>query len=178
MPFSCCEYATPVARVLQRIPTPATVLDLGIGLGYWGFLTRYYHDLYTLRLKRQDWQVNIVGVEGHEGYRSPSWDVYNNVVIGDAPTYLKASIHRYDLVFAVEILEHLEKEAGIDFLKELAKHGKHVIVSYSNLEQGAWHGNELERHRSKWCLAEIRHHFQSSETLYDDSVNAILSCYS
>jgi len=174
MPFSCYEYIPPVLKKLYEIePELTTVLDVGIGYGQWGALTRFHTDLYRQRIEQKDWKLKIRGIEGFLKYRNPFWDHYNSVEIGEACALLKKDTQYYDLGFIVEVLEHLEKPQALGALDWMVAHCKHLFFSYSNLEQGAWGGNDYEIHRSKWTKNEILSRHSNAGVLFDSPMNVL-----
>ncbi|MBD3272326.1 MAG: methyltransferase domain-containing protein [Elusimicrobia bacterium] len=97
------------------------VLDVGCGIGHNGFVFREMFEIRYARLKPEEWMHHITAIEIFQGYKNPTWDyVYNTVIIGNCLTevpYLKNE--RYDIIFATEILEHLERKDMYSLLDEL-----------------------------------------------------------
>ena len=135
---------------------PKSVLDLGVGNGKYGMLCREYLDGWKDRYKREDWAVNIVGVEGFPEYRNPAWEFYSKILIEDFSKNYK-SYTGYDLVLILDSLEHVDKETGLKILSTLRENNKAVLVCVpeGNHPQGARCGNEFERHRATWTAAEL-----------------------
>ena len=65
MPIGCCSLVPAIATqfVLRR---PRSVLDLGVGMGFYGAVVRQWLDGGV-----QPWRTRLVGVEGFDAYRSP-----------------------------------------------------------------------------------------------------------
>ena len=154
----------PTVIHLVRQLGPQSILDVGIGFGKWGHLFREYTDIQEAendpaRYERKNWQVRIDGIEGHLAYVTEMHRfLYNTIHIGNACELLK-TLPRYDLVFMGDIIEHLDKPAGLQLMRdaiELAN--KAVIVSTPKYETGQTDlcGNELERHRSLWSAKNFR----------------------
>ena len=153
----------PIVIHLLRQFQPKSILDVGIGFGKWGHLFREYTDINEAekdpaRYRRKNWRVRIDGIEGHAAYVTPMHRfLYNDIHIGNACALIK-QLPRYDLIFMGDIIEHLEKAAGLQLLRDaVVKAGKGVIVSTPKYETGQSElcGNELERHRSLWSARDF-----------------------
>jgi len=166
MPFSNSEQISPIVYEVIRMQ-PKSILDVGCGLGMYGFLCRVYLDLYydvnffeKLRDKEKTkWSVRIDAIEGSEEYLPyiPKW-AYNDVIVGNASEIIPGLKDRkYDLILALAILEHLSKEEGIAFLGELKKIGRKIILSVpKQWGEQAVPDNPYETHRSHWTDAEFK----------------------
>ena len=120
MPFSFSnQLSTIIGYAEQR--NPRSVLDIGIGMGQYGFLLRTnlenvnLFDIHGETAKQRDraeWQVRIDGIEGYAGYLTPVHTyAYTNIMIGNAMALLPSLADgTYDLVLAIDILEHLDKD--------------------------------------------------------------------
>lgn len=151
---------------------PQTVLDVGVGMGAYGFLLRQYLDVGQERIHRPDWRVRIDGVEVFEGYRNPVWDyAYDRVVLDDVRAVLP-SLGRYDLVLLNDVLEHFERETARALLRDVLSRSAAVVATTPNREypQGAWAGNEAETHRSLLDATDFPH-------LVAEHRIGITSCY-
>lgn len=172
MPFSPIEYVQPISRVLHSISF-SSVLDLGTGIGQWGALARTIGDLQCNRMQPGTWQKLIHGVEIYEAYKNPTWDLYNRVYIDDIRSYIQNIQLFYDIIIAIEVLEHIEKEDALKILHKLKSMHTHLIFSYCNIEQGAWGGNDYEVHRSKWTHNDILNIFPTAQLLFSTDVHAL-----
>ena len=145
MPISSWQAISDITAEIVRLD-PKRVLDLGVGFGMYGAICRNYLDGRFGRCAPKDWRVMIDGSEAHAGYRNACWWAYDFISEVD---FTYRPWEGYDLVLMIDSLEHLEREDGRLFLRELVTDNKHVIVSVPNgpMEQGAAHGNEYERHR-------------------------------
>ncbi len=134
---------------------PKSVLDLGVGFGLYGAICRNYLDAMHGRCDPETWEARIVGFEGHAAYKNPTWGLYEYVYESDfTATPLRAT---YDLVLMIDSLEHLAPDDWKPFLDGIVERNRNVIVSVPNgvMEQGAAHGNELERHRTTFYGPEF-----------------------
>jgi len=153
----------PTVIHLVRQLRPKSVLDVGVGFGKWGHLFREYTDINEAeqdpaRYRRKNWRVRIDGIEGHAAYVTPMHRyLYNKIHIGDACALMR-KLPRYDLIFMGDVIEHLEKEAGLELMRDaLKKSRKAIIVSTPKFETGQRDlcDNELERHRSLWSAKDF-----------------------
>ena len=153
----------PTVIHLVRQLKPKSILDVGVGFGKWGHLFREYTDINEAendpaRYQRKNWRVRIDGIEGYAAYLTPMHRyLYNHLHVGNAGALL-SKLPRYDLVFLGDVIEHLEKEAGVRLLRHaFKKANKAVVVTTPKFETGQADlcGNELERHRSLWSAADF-----------------------
>jgi SAM-dependent methyltransferase len=143
-----------IAEFIYRVQ-PDSVLDIGIGFGKWGALAREYTDIYKRRYVHNDWKTRIDGIEIFDAYsESPLWAVYDRVHIGDAVKVLP-SLGSYDLIMAVEVLEHIKREDGLELISGIRAKSKRFLISYSNTNHGIMMGNKYEAHISKWTAADF-----------------------
>jgi hypothetical protein len=162
MPSSRCNHIPLVVSVFRQL-NPESVLDIGVGFGKWGHLFREYSDIIGAehepeRYKKENWRVLIDGIEGYPTYLTAAHSFfYNNIYVGD----MRQEIHKvgkYDLLFLGDVIEHIEKQEGIEFLRECLKHtNKALIVTTPEKEtdQGAACGHALEVHRSFWTVEDF-----------------------
>src|SRR6266704_4473654 len=148
----------PTVIHLVRQLKPQSILDVGIGFGKWGHLFREYTDINEAerdprRYDRKNWQIQIDGIEGHAAYLTEMHRyLYNQIHLGNACEIIQR-LPCYDLIFMGDIIEHMEKKAGMQFLRDaVEKSSKAVIVTTPKYEtaQPDLCANELERHRSLW----------------------------
>jgi len=167
MPFSQSSQLSVIVEFIEK-KNPASILDVGVGMGQYGFLSR--NNLETVHLfcangknvsqrPKQEWRVRIDGIEAFRTYLTPVHDyVYNNIVIGDAIDILPTiNDHTYELVLAIDILEHFTKLDGLRFLWHLKRiASKAVLVSTPKEFLGQEvEANPYENHRSQWSEEEL-----------------------
>lgn len=150
-----------IAPILHKIATlnPKKILDLGIGFGKFGCLIREIQEAVHGRCKPEQFENILDGVEGFEAYRNPLWELYDHVSIANfADEDMLPYMKHYDLVIAVDSMEHLEKDVAVKLIDHLIANNKHVIVSVplGVCPQGAVFGNELETHRADWYSHDFR----------------------
>lgn len=174
MPCSGYELINPLMNKVREIAIRndgslkvKNALDLGVGMGQWGFCLRTYLDYYYGRFNPAKWELYMTGVEGYPKYKCPTWELYDQLHVGLIQDYLtdfKDLNECFDLVLLIEVLEHFNKEDGRAILARM-KEAPHIFFTYFNGEQDAVYGNELEVHRAKWTDAEIREIFPNAECL-------------
>jgi len=150
MPISDLSGLPAIAAEVMRLQ-PETVMDLGVGCGMYGVACRQVLDGQYGRVRADQWQRKINGIDGWDAYRNPTWGVYtNSVEIGD---FSQMDISGYDLVMMIDSLEHLEPERGAAFLEGLVQKNRHLIISVPTADsstQGEPHGNAYECHRTQY----------------------------
>lgn len=141
---------------------PEKVLDAGFGFGKYGFLLREYLEVPLGRYDPADWRVRIDGIEAYAPYvHELQRAIYDTIHIGDALAILKKMpAAAYDLILAIDVLEHFTKEDGGAFIAECRRVGANTLIStpIEPMRQEAWYGNEFETHRSKWTVQEMLDH--------------------
>jgi hypothetical protein len=148
MPIGCFSCVAPVvSKLLER--RRGGVLDLGIGMGFYGAVVRQWLDCGV-----RPWKTHLVGVEGFEGYRNPAWDLYDRVDVEPIEQVLKLA-GGWPAILMLDVIEHFDADQGEEVVslavQALAPGGTLIIATPAvHMEQGAAHGNELERHRSLW----------------------------
>ena len=131
---------------------PKRVLDIGIGFGMWGFLLRNYGVIWGSDDLTKDiyanWRDEII-VDGVEIYEFLITDlqrlIYNNIYIGDALDIVP-KLGTYDLVMMGDVIEHIEKDRAIEFIKSIKCN---LIITTPNYfcEGVAAFGNEHDKHK-------------------------------
>lgn len=167
MPFSQTSQLSPIIEWTEAL-SPRSVLDVGAGMGQYGFLLRtkleslnLFHiegDRGWLR-PREEWQVRIDGIEGFAGYITPvhEW-AYHDMLVGEALTLLDGiETDRYELVIAIDILEHLDKEPGLRLLEEMRRVAARaaLVSTPKEFHEQDVPANPYENHRSLWTREEL-----------------------
>lgn len=134
---------------------PRRVLDVGFGLGKWGFLLREALDFMDGRVARDSWHVTIDGIDAraHDS-PLPTW-VYDDVRFDDVLGVVD-ELADYDLVVLGDVIEHFEKDDGLALLRSLLARNRNVLVTtplvYFEQELD---DNPFERHRSHWTMRDF-----------------------
>jgi len=155
VPIGCLSLTPIIASELWK-SQPDTVLDLGIGMGFYGAVVRQWLDSGV-----RPWRTHLVGVEGFAAYRSPCWALYDEVVIETIERFIETTDRTWEAVLLLDVLEHFEHAAGGELISairaRLSPGGRFFVGTPAVwMDQGAVYGNELERHRSLWTAAELR----------------------
>jgi hypothetical protein len=154
MPSSQPWRISPIAEFIYKVH-PKSVLDIGVGFGKWGVLAREYTDVNKGRCAKNQWQVRIDGIEIFPAYESVLWQIYDKVHIGDADVILP-KLGNYDLIMAVEVLEHMQRDAGLRMIAAIKAKSKFYVISYSNSVSVKVFGNAYEEHVSKWAPDDFK----------------------
>jgi SAM-dependent methyltransferase len=168
MPTSAWGYITPILNKISNLHNEQQIrdiLDVGTGGGKWGFLSRdlidYYHNSVYYK---KDWELNIEGIEAFSKYKNPVHDyVYDKVYY--QPIQEVKFDKEYDIIFFMEVIEHMEKEEGLKVLDTLlSKVRLGIFLSFPPeydalgrhiFEQQETHDNAFETHRSIWSEADL-----------------------
>jgi len=137
-------------RILDLIPREGeSLLDVGCGRGVIGALCRIYRGY-----------GRLVGLDVYRPYVDfcRAYRFYDEVIewnLEELPLPFKDK--EFDVVTAVEVIEHLEKAQARALLGELERVGRRVVVTTPNrfFDQAAYDGNKWQRHRSEWRAKEL-----------------------
>lgn len=167
MPFSHSGQISAIVRFAEGLQ-PRSVLDVGTGMGQYGFLLRTnLEHLHLFEIDgsigrqrpRDQWAIRIDGIEGFAGYRTPVHDyAYTQMFFGDALQILRSlPTASYELVMAIDILEHFDTPDGEAFARECARvSSRAALISTPKdfIEQHV-EANPLEDHRSVWTREQL-----------------------
>ncbi len=127
---------------------PKRILDIGVGMGTYGFMMRQFTDIAVEGIDRNKWQITIDGVEVFPDYKNPVWDyAYNSIQMGDIRNLID-NLNNYDVVICADVLEHFPIDESKHLMQQLLKTGKILIATTpaGYYPQGAWGGNSAETH--------------------------------
>ena len=157
MPTSWYQAISDILEQVQK-EKPESILDVGVGFGKYGLMVRDVLELPYERYDKDQWIINIEGVEAFEKYKNPIHDyIYNKIYYGEATEVIK-KLPKYDCILLIDVLEHFEKEEGKKFIKELMAHtNKSLIISTPRYpaKQEEYLGNKYEEHKSKWSIIDF-----------------------
>jgi len=153
---------TTISSAMHKIVifNPKTILDIGIGMGKWGFLCREYLETWNKRVYPGDWVIHIEGVEAWRRYVDLPWisTLYNKVYCEDIVTAMH-KLPTYDLIIACDVIEHIEKDKAVEVFNWVVKNSKLAVI---NLPLGKiWLGNRVtddnpyEMHRGVFEFDEV-----------------------
>lgn len=137
---------------------PTSILDVGVGFGKWGFLSREYTDIRWGRYNRDSWKTVIDGIEVFNTYITDLQKlIYNNIFIGNVMEVLP-NLMVYELIIANDIIEHFEKEESKKLISLIELKSKRSIITTPNgfSQQGVYLGNAWERHLCGWTKEELK----------------------
>lgn len=123
---------------------PATVVDIGPGLGTYANLFRPHH--------RGHWTGIEIYAPYVDLYDLPS--KYDEVIVGDARL---VELPSADLYIAGDVLEHMPAVDAEVLIYRMKQAAKHLLVSVPIVvyEQGEWGGNIHETHHYHWGHDEM-----------------------
>ncbi|MEM9585946.1 MAG: hypothetical protein AAGA03_01590 [Planctomycetota bacterium] len=157
--------AIPYVVDIVRQVTPNSILDVGVGFGKYGHLFREYTDIVASerqpeRYERTHWQCRIDGVEVFQNYLTPMHEyLYDHVYIGEANGVVtQIPDATYDMVWMGDVIEHFDKQVGIQVIQQAKRIAKKVVVLATPnrfVPQDALVENEHERHLSYWTKKDF-----------------------
>jgi hypothetical protein len=159
---------------------PLSILDIGIGCGKYGFLCREYLDfLYCDKEHFGDRRVMIDGIEAFEPYITDvQRRIYDDIYIGDALNVVSDLTKKYNLVLAIDVIEHFDKEQATSLLSRLKSMSNYIIISVPRefCGQEASFGNNYEIHKSSFTKKELHSLGFKKFKFVDSSMIAIYGC--
>lgn len=154
------SYSGQISTIMNFIANenPKSILDVGIGFGKYGVLSREILDIEKENYYKKDWKVIIDGIEGFKDYKNSIHEyVYNKVFYGLVQDIYKDIEKNYDLIIMIDILEHFEKEVGVQIINELLKKCKSLLISVPAIpSEQSYLNNILETHKSIWKIKDFK----------------------
>lgn len=130
-------------------PSDCLVLDAGCFTGLFGAYARDYGHF----------KGEIVGVDLDESAIKKAAHILSHVVYADV-SYLPFKGESFDLGVSTEVLEHLTKVGGLQFLKELKRTSRRVVIStpngFTRGDMGCFDEHPLMIHQYGWSIKELR----------------------
>jgi ubiquinone/menaquinone biosynthesis C-methylase UbiE len=147
------------------------ILDIGCGGGKWGFLLRLYwwctekgkeeSDYRKRKIDSQPKRLDGIDIFLPHLKKLKDRKIYDNLIYGDA-CVLPFKDNSFDVCIASEVLEHLDKDIGIKFLKEAERISKKSVILTTPKYPGKYGGvltvdgfNLFDQHVSQWTLKEL-----------------------
>ena len=150
---------------LVRKLDPHRILDVGVGFGRWGILFREFLEIWDAAQYDGKWKRVIDGVEIYPGYiKDYHKYFYDKIITGDALEYLKSNQSKYDLVNCGDVIEHMDKNSGEEFIKLAMQKSRYVLINIPIGKHWPQEGTEMnphEAHRSIWYnndFTKFKHH--------------------
>ena len=163
MASSFIEQACVIVPLLEEL-RPKAVLDVGKGLGKYGFLIHEYLGIGETttpdparKLKDQS-SVRLDAVEIQPNYMLPHiGDLYETVHMGDI-TEIYPTLTGYDAVLMADVIEHIERTKAIEVVTHFIEDGSTVVVSTPHRfwTQDNLYGSPWETHRSFWTPKDFQ----------------------
>jgi SAM-dependent methyltransferase len=152
MPVSFLDVAPRVIEEIRELQ-PASILDVGCGYGTYGHLIRAHVDKWP-------WKIRLEAVEGFDKYLYRIGNTaYNRVypLTWESFNAHHAPHRQYDLILLIDVIEHFDKEEGLEVLEQCKAISERVLFSTpaDPAEQGAEYGNKLEIHKSRWTWEDF-----------------------
>ncbi|HPV41668.1 MAG TPA: hypothetical protein PKX40_10850 [Spirochaetota bacterium] len=117
-------------------------------------MIREYFDLRPHRKKGYDeWSIQLDGIEANEKYLTPVHDyIYDHIFIGEAIDILTNNNLYYDLIIAIDILEHFKKREALEFIKLCKNRCRTLFINTPNIyyKLQREYFNEYMLHMSGW----------------------------
>lgn len=132
-----------ICYLRKELAGSRTVLDLGCG--------------YNSPLRHCDVPL-LVGIELFEPYlqESKMKNIHDQYIKADVRE-IEFKPRSFDVVVALDILEHLTKEEGYELIQKAEKWGRKVIIFTPNgrVLQNAYDANPLQEHKSSWNAKDL-----------------------
>lgn len=118
----------PLMRYIEML-WPSSILDIGAGIGRWGFLCRDRLEFLEGRYNKGSWRTRIYGIELFAGFRNPVWDYcYDRLWVADALDVMDAA-PSVDVVLLADVMEHIPKSEGRRLLAKLKEKASYLLIS-------------------------------------------------
>jgi hypothetical protein len=142
-----------------RLIDAKSILDIGVGFGKWGLLIREYFDLRVDEKKGyDDWSIKLDGIEATEKYLTPVHGyIYDDVFVGNAIDILSNNNLYYELIIAIDVIEHFTKSDGLKFLDLCRKRARSVFINTPNIyyKLQKEYNNPYMLHQSGWDAGDF-----------------------
>ena len=159
MPSSTYKIINQTVENVLKI-NPSSILDIGIGFGKYGFLCREYLECWNDRTFPNQWKVKIDGIEIFQKYAdlSHNKNIYDNIFVNNVMEIL-SELPKYDLLIAMDVIEHLPKKDGEALLFLMAHRAQKAVMI--NVPTGNWLNNKVvsnnphEAHQAIWIEEDL-----------------------
>lgn len=167
MPSSYVDNVPPIIHMMiKHSAQPARICDVGPGWGKYGLMAREYLPVIE--------QLDAVEVE--QGLWPPAvYAIYDNIEIADARALGGGFWEPYDMVFMIDMIEHMELADGHRLLNTVQDAGCCVLVSTPKvLVEQHDDNNPYETHVSLWDWEEFQPHGIVDDSSTTDSIIYLL----
>jgi phospholipid N-methyltransferase len=136
-----------VMDLIEKEP-PLSVLDIGPGFGFWGYMVKAYLDL----------EPYITGVEINPNCvsRLKRLNLYDRIWTGDASDLGEWSKDNYDLAVLSHVIEHLETDEAIQLIAHLKTITHKIIIICPEGDALVQHEQPGYSHLSQWTASDFR----------------------
>jgi SAM-dependent methyltransferase len=140
---------TLIGELETAVAGAESLLDVGCGNSS---ALRYFHNR----------PARTVGLDGYQPSldQSRQQNIHDEYVCGsilDIDTLFDED--EFDCVMSIDVIEHLPKEQGFEFIEKLEKVARHRIVIFTPngfMPQNEHSGNPLQKHLSGWSVEEMQ----------------------
>ncbi len=151
MPTSHIGQINTILEIITTIK-PKRLLDIGVGHGKYGFLSREYLEVSE---NTDDYTKKTLQLDGIEAFPDYITDlqrqIYDQIFIGNAVDVID-TVGSYDLIMLIDVFEHFTYDDGMALLRKCVNKAKYVLISSpKKVEfQGAEYNNKFEIHQFEW----------------------------
>lgn len=98
--------------------------------------------------------------------------IYNNIYIENIVNFVDKIEIKYDFVFLGDVLEHIERQEGLDLIEKLKKKASNIIIitPIRVSQQDDIFGNKYEKHVSEYNITDFEdmdvHYFGNSQYIF------------
>ena len=142
-------YSRYIVPKFEKFFRKTLVLDVGCGKGGLGAMVKTVpHQIFETRIVGLDLDLTLLRVA----------KVFCDGVICGSADHLPFRNKVFDATFCIEVIEHLDKELGIDVLQEMERVSKGLVMitTPSHFFSGASILSESMRHKSFWSPREFK----------------------
>jgi hypothetical protein len=156
MPDSANEHLD-YLRTRLRADPPASILDVGMGRGSYGWFLRNDVGWKGTLTGMEIWAPYVEGETALSGGNRTYYD--GGIIVAD----MRASSERMaklspDMIFAFDVIEHVVKDEGIAVIRAMQSAARTVLVCSPIVlyPQGGWGGNPHEAHKHDWDVPQFQ----------------------
>ncbi len=143
-----------------RLINPHSILDAGMGFGRWGILSREFLEVWDDDNIHGKWNRTIDAIEIYKPYiKDFHRYFYSNIYNDDLINFFGVNTKKYDLIIFGDVIEHLQKNDGIDVIRKALLMSEYVLINIpigKFWEQIALEDNINQAHNSVWYINDFR----------------------
>ncbi len=151
MPTSHIGQINTILEIITTIK-PKRLLDIGVGHGKYGFLSREYLEVSENTDDYSRRSIRLDGIEAFPDYITDlQRNIYDQIFIGNAVDVID-TVESYDLIMLIDVFEHFKYDEGMALLRKCLSKSKLVLISCPKTVefQGAEYNNKYEIHQFEW----------------------------